>query len=304
MAILKNRQYRLIVGDVNTGDGFEVTDLNMSFDVSRTADNKRGGNSASIEIYNLTEEKRRRLDQNFLACKLEVGYHDTGLKLLVSGDITESGTRRQGPDLVTQIVMGEGYVALNHTRLKATTIGPGRTVGQAFDEILRQIPEVAKGPYVGTNLNTQLIRGYSIKPGPVRDQLNALAQSYGLEYTLANNVITFTDRGRAINSEAEALVLSPATGLVSTPYRVAADSGKTTKDSTRQFGIMARILCDASVYPGQLVKLESSMYNGFYRVQEARYYGEMDGNNWYADLLLRDPLSVDNVRTTNKKTGS
>lgn len=304
MILLRDREYKLIVGDVNSGQGFEVSGLNMSFDVSRSADNKKGGNSASIEIYNLDEEKRRRLDQDFLYCRLDIGYHDQGLKMLVEGDVVESGTRRQGPDLVTQLVLGEGFVAINQGRLKATTVGPGRTVGQAFDEILKQVPGIAKGPYVGTNLNSPLIRGYAIRPGAVRDQLNALAQSYGLEYNIANNVITFTDRGRASNSETEAPLLNYETGLVGTPYRTQADSGKTLKDGTRKFGVMARILCDCNIFPGQLVKLESEQFNGFYRVQDARYFGEMDGNNWYCDMLLRDPLDVDNIREKKTKKAS
>ncbi|SEP41564.1 hypothetical protein [Pseudomonas sp. Snoq117.2] len=300
---IKGRIYKLTVGDVNTGEGFEVDGLNMSFDVSRSADNKRGGNSAAIEVWNLSAEHRNRLNGSFLTVKLEVGYETTGLKVLVQGEVTESGTRDQGPDKVTQLVLGEGYVAVNHGRIKATTVGPGRTVADAFSEILKQMPGIARGPWIGTNLNNPLVRGHTLRPGPVRDQLNALAQTYGIEYSIANNVLTLTDRGKATNSQAEAPLLTPDTGLVGSPFRVALDSSKSTKDKTRKFGIQARILCDASIYPGQLVKLESEQFNGFFRVYTARYFGEMDSNNWYCDLLLRDPLSVDNI-TPNKKTGS
>lgn len=291
MAVLRERIFRLVVGDTQTGEGFEVTGLNVGYDVNRSADNKKSGNSGSITVYNLTADHRHKLEQPFMALELYVGYKDTGLKLLVSGEITDSGTRRDGPNLVTQLVVGEGYVNLNHKKI-AATVAPGKTVAEAFDAILAQMPGISKGPWVGANLSSPLIRGYSMS-GPVKDQMHRLASAYGFEYSVANNVLTITGRNEATNGISEALLISETTGMIGLPFRVAVDSRKSAKDKTRQFGIQTRILCDAAIYPGMLVRLESEPYKDWYRVQEARYYGEYRGNAWYCDLLLRDPQAVD-----------
>lgn len=286
MKVLRDRIYRLVVGDPNTGTGFEVTQLNISYDVSRSADNKKGGNSGSVEIYNLTAEHRSRLDRPNLTVQLYTGYVDTGLKLLLEGEVTESGTRRDGPNLVTQLIVGEGYVSLNHKKVKAT-IAPNTTVEKAFDALLKEMPGISRGSWVGTNLSSPLIRGYSLS-GPVKDQMNRLAHAYGLEYSIANNVLNITDRNQGTNQKGEAPLLNPASGVVGLPFRVAVESGKSPKDKTRQFGIQVRILCDAAIYPGMIVKLEVGQYNGWYRVSDARYFGEFRGNAWYCDMIVRD----------------
>jgi hypothetical protein len=63
----RNRQYRLIVGDYNSGDALEITDLQVQFDISKSTDNKKRTNSASIEVTNLSFEHIKLLDTDYPA---------------------------------------------------------------------------------------------------------------------------------------------------------------------------------------------------------------------------------------------
>ena len=56
-----NRIYSLVVWDSEVEDGWEIRDLHLSFDISKMSDNREKGNTATIEIYNLSKEKQRFL---------------------------------------------------------------------------------------------------------------------------------------------------------------------------------------------------------------------------------------------------
>ena len=51
-----NRVYELIVGNAVSGEGLQINDLQCTFDISKSSSNKDKTNSASIEIYNLSNE--------------------------------------------------------------------------------------------------------------------------------------------------------------------------------------------------------------------------------------------------------
>lgn len=112
--IQRNRVYRLIIGDYQTGNGLEITDLQVTFDISKSSDNKKKTNSASIEVYNMSTEHIRLLDTDYPAAVFEAGYLDTGgPKRLFSGQVTHVSTRKSGTDTVTQVTLGTGYTELD-----------------------------------------------------------------------------------------------------------------------------------------------------------------------------------------------
>ena len=58
------RIYKLTVGNVNTGKGFEVQDLTISFEVVKSSDNsKKNANNANISIYNLSRDNQAFLER-------------------------------------------------------------------------------------------------------------------------------------------------------------------------------------------------------------------------------------------------
>ena len=49
----KDRVYELIIGDYKTTAGLLINNLQVTFDISKSTENKNKTNSASIEVYNL-----------------------------------------------------------------------------------------------------------------------------------------------------------------------------------------------------------------------------------------------------------
>src|SRR5690625_2277892 len=93
MARQFNRVYSLVVGTKD--DAIEINNLHITFDVVKTSSNKDRKNSAWVEIYNLSEGRRRSLEQPYVQVRLKVGYVDTGLYTLFSGQVVNISTSKE-----------------------------------------------------------------------------------------------------------------------------------------------------------------------------------------------------------------
>ncbi len=298
----KNRVYRLTLGDYKSGEGvqlgcvavdgkidYSVPFLQLRFDVSKTSDNKRNGNSASIEIYNLSKTTLDKLQSEFISCVLEVGYvgenpQQPELIQLVKGNVTELKTVKQGVDTITQIIMGEGYTDLNHTKLKFT-VPPGKTRKEVLEEVVAQIPGTSVGAITGTNLHNPVVDGYPVWGTP-KDVLSELSESWGLEWRQTNGVIEISDESGLVNkNKNEAPLISPSSGLIDIPFYTSASPTKTKGDKSRRDGLQFKALLNPALKPGQLVRVESKDVKGWYRINSARYTGDFRGNDWYVECL-------------------
>jgi hypothetical protein len=131
------RFYRLTVGDYKTRDGLEITDLQITFDISKSADNSAQSNSASIEIYNLSPNNLKILETEYPAAILEVGYESqNNLKILFAGKVGDVSTRKRGPDKVTQLIIGSSYTELNHETI-SKLVPSGGTVKTVVEELVK-----------------------------------------------------------------------------------------------------------------------------------------------------------------------
>jgi hypothetical protein len=302
MAYQQDRVYRLTLGDYKSGKGVQlgcvVIDgkidysspmLQIRFDISKTADNKRNGNSASIDVFNLSDTTLDKLQSDFISCVLEVGYvgedpQKPNLIQIVKGNVTELKTLKQGNDKITQIIMGEGYTDLNHTKLKFT-VPAGKTRKEVLTDLVKQIPGTSMGAITGTNLNNPVLDGYPIWGTP-KDTLNELTEAWGLEWRQTNGVLEISDESGLVNkNKGEAPLISPTSGLIDIPFYTSAEPTKMKGDKSRREGLQFKALLDANLKPGQLVRVESSKIKGWYRINSARYTGDFRGNDWYVEAL-------------------
>lgn len=277
-----NRKYELIIGNYQSGDGLLIQDLQVTFDISKSSNNKDKTNSAAIEIYNLSDESLKILDTDYPAAVFSAGYRDIGLKRLFSGEVTLVSTRKNGTDRITQIVMGSGYQALNHQLLSQLT-APGRNVRDVLEEIRKAIPGVSRGVYNGTNLNNNLLYGYPLMGTP-KEMLNELSEKYSLDYQVEDDVLYVHDKGRA-NTEnfGQAYVFSGTTGLIESPYRVNLQTKRSKKDKVKKQGVQFKSLLNPDIQAGDIVKLEDTELDGFYKVDDLRHNGSYRDTPWYTE---------------------
>lgn len=276
-----NRVYSLIVGNAKTNDAFEVNnDLQITFDISKTTDNKKKTNSAAIEIYNLTKEQIQLLDTDYPAAVLSVGYLDAGnIKRIFAGKVNHVSTRKSGTDIVTQLQIGSGYTELNHEILQEI-VPAGSKVRDVAETLRKALPGVSRGVYNGTNLNNEIIYGYPLMGSP-KEMLDELAGKYGLDWQVDDDVLYVKNNDRANNENFnQAYVISRYTGLIENAYRVAGDRKRSKKDKAKKPGIQMKILLNPDITAGDIIKLEDTYITGYFRVDSLRHTGGWRSKSW------------------------
>ncbi len=293
MAIIyqKNRAYSLIIGDIETGDGFEVTELNISFDVSKSSSNKDKTNSCVIEVYNLSKEKQKLLEKDYIAAVLSAGYHDTAIKRLFAGQVTEATTRKSGTDSITQIRMGSSYTELNHSTL-SKYVAPGKTYRDVLEEIRKELPGVSRAVYNGTNLNNPVLDGYPLS-GTAREMLDEISEAQQVEWHIDDGVLYANDMsGTSTDNLATSFIINKTTGLIELPYAVSGDRARAKKDPVKKTGVQMKILLNPEILPGSIILLEDDNFGGYYKVESTRTYGQWRSNDWYTDLRCSQKIKV------------
>ncbi len=294
MAIIyqKNRSYSLVFGDINTGDGWEVSSsLNVSFDVNKSSDNKAKTNNCVIEVYNLSKEKQKLLEQPYIACVLSAGYEDTEVKRLFAGQVTSATTRKSGTDSITQIQLGDSYTELNHNTLNKL-VAPGRSYQDVIVELAKEIPGVSRTVFNGVNINSQVIDGYPLS-GTAREMLDEIGMAVDVEWQIDDGVLYIADAGGTHTDDLNTVfVIAQDTGMIERPYAVSGDLRRTAKDKAKKGGVQVKILLNPSIVCGSIVKLEDDQFDGYYKVASLRTYGEHRGSNWYTELRLENKVKV------------
>lgn len=279
------RFYRLTIGDYKTGQGIKVTDLQISFDISKSADNSVKSNSASIEIYNLSDNSLKILETEYPVAILEVGYGSVdNLKILFAGKVGDITTRKSGADRVTQLVIGSSYTELNHEAI-SKLVPAGGTVKTVVEELVKAFPNIKRGVYSGTNLNSVLINGYPLS-GTLRAELNRLAKNYRLSWQIDDDVLYVTDSSRATSENFNsAFVISPKHGLIEIPYYTSGKKNKMKDDVDKIQGVQFNMLINAEVPVGGIIKLEDTIITGWFRVDNIRYSGSYRGGDWLQEVF-------------------
>lgn len=279
----RNRVYSLIVGDASTGNALEIHDLQVTFDISKSTNNKNRTNSAAIEIYNLSDDHIALFDVAYPAAVFSAGYKDTGgVKRLFAGQVNNVSTRKSGTDRVTQITLGTGYTDLNHQVL-SEVVPPGRDVRTAVESLRKSIG-ADRGVYNGTNLNSPIIYGYPLTGTP-KDMLDELSEKYNLDWQLEEGVLYVHDNDRG-NSENfnEAYIISKYTGMIDLPYRVSGDRKRSKKDVAKKPGVQMKILLNSDIKAGDIIRLEDTLLNGWYKVTDIRHSGGWRSPNWTTEI--------------------
>jgi hypothetical protein len=290
--VQKNREYKLIIGDSKTAAALEIDALQVTFDISKSMNNKKKTNSASIEVYNLTDDQLKMLDTDYPAAVFSVGYADTGgVKRLFAGQVNNVTTRKSGADRVTQIQMGSGYTELNHEVL-SQVVPAGKNVEAAIEE-LRKAIGADRGVYNGTNLNNQIIYGYPLSGTP-KEMLDELAEKYNLNWQLDGEVLYVNNNDRA-NTENfnQAYVISEFTGMVEIPYRTTLNKDRSKKDKVKKPGIQFKILLNPAITAGDIIRLEDTLITGWYKVEDIRHTGSWRSNPWYTEIKATTLEKVD-----------
>ncbi|CAP41325.1 phage protein [Bordetella petrii] len=290
-----DRVYRLVVGKAGQR-GMEITQpLRITFEIEKTTSEQP--NPHKIRIYNLAADTRRAIEEPDLRCVLYAGYaEEHGPVLMAAGAVTFAYTAFDGPDVVTELEVRDGYVEIRDTAV-SLGYGPGARASVIIGEIARQmgLPLVMED---GAPDRTWA-HGFSFY-GPARQALHKVAAGAGLEWSIQNQQLQVIARGGT--TRRQAVVLAADSGLIGYPERTREGAREKARVKDRDTGDVREIVSQRqqragwrvtslllpTINPGDLVKLESRSVQGFYRADGVRHVGDSDGGDWQTQLDLVD----------------
>jgi hypothetical protein len=271
MTVLFERKVRVQVDD------FVIEDLDVAFEIGKSLSAKTP-NSAEIRIWNLNAEHRKRLQElEKVYVSLEAGYVG-GTSLLFRGDLRDVLSTREGTDWITTITSDSGRRARKRRILKS--FAPGATVEDVLKAAAKAMgvnlgntaAKTVSAKIQGTQAS-KFFNGYALA-GAIEAELDRLARSCGLEWSIQDDELQFLDQGMPLQELG--IKLSPKTGLIGSP-----EPGN--KGITE-----ARCLMIPDLFPGRRIQIMSEHVTGIYRAETTKHVGDTAGHDWYVDLELRN----------------
>lgn len=258
-----SRDYELVITLLN-GDVVKITpELRVQFEVTKSI--KGALNNCKIKIYNLNNDKRRKLvkdkedNRMRLPFLFKAGYDR--LETIFKGTVLEAFSEKQGSDFITTINSLDGGVDyLNSFTSKTVTNNDTKN-------ILSDMPNTHHGKITPRKklIRPKVLVGNSAKL---------------IEDSLADDETYFIDEEKLyIIKDDEVLsnyipLINVETGLLKTPTK-------------KKQEITIQTLLNPAVKIGCLVKLESvtaDWLNGTYKVNTIKYKGDNYGSDWSMEI--------------------
>ncbi len=295
-----NRDFELVIGDTQTKDSVTITPpMNISFSVEKSSSNVRKSDSGNIEIYNLPDEVLKTLSKDYPVAILRVGYLGNDLVTILKGDVVSVSTRKQGPDKITQILIGSGYVALNHETVEQV-VPAGKSVKEVITALQSEMKGINKGVFSGFNIQSKVLYGYSMS-GTARETLDNICRTYHLDYNIDNDVLRVFDANGTIDENYQlAPVIDETSGLIDLPYETRVAVGKAKKSIDNKGGVHFQCLLNPNLIAGSIVRVESPTITGWFKITDLRHYGGNRINDWYTDCKCEDKKRVNTSQTEDE----
>lgn len=287
--MLWNRVYRLEFPDI----GYTIDRLRVRFQVEK--DLTKETNKTKIVIFNLSPENRQRLEKADLNVNIFAGYADNGGAVqMFSGSVSQAFSTDTGADVTTELQLSDGQTNLRDT-VVSVSFSPGTSGERALREVANQMGLAVR---IGEDVTFSAYSGGFSYVGYGRDALTEICDATGCTWSVQNGVLQVILSGGTTG--VRGLVFSPSSGLIGSPRRIIKapkkESVETPKRKRRtkakkqkiekKAGWKIETLLAPTVIPGDLVKVESRMITGWFRVEAIRHSGDSHGGDWKSEMDL------------------
>lgn len=298
-----NRWFELTIGDGITFEAVIITPpMNLNFSVDKSSSALRKQNTGEIEIYNLPEEYLKLLQGDYPVAFLKVGYQNGDIITILKGEVVSVSTRKQGPEKVTQLLLGSGYVELNHKTI-SKVVPEGKSVKEVIQALQTEMTGISKGVFSGFNINNKVLYGYSMS-GTARETLDNICRTYHLDYNIDNDILYVHDAEGTIDENYSlAPLINEASGLIDLPYETKVNVGKAKKSIDNKGGVHFKILLNPTLQAGSIIRIESETITGWYKISDLRHYGGNRTNDWYTECKCEDKTRINEQQLRDVENG-
>ena len=249
-----------------------VSGLRTSFRITMTTDGKP--DTAVISIWNLNAETRAlwQAPKTTYPVLLRAGFGEDTSDIFL-GDSRLISSVLRGTDGVTTITCGDGEQAVKRSQIQHT-LGKGSRLQDAVLKLLDELTGVdvkeAKSKVRNGNFRGGLQTLFKAKTlsGPVFEELTTLLKGYNFDHVIQGGVLRLVEKTGTIDLPQVPLV-SEKTGLIGSPE--AGEKGRVTLTT----------LLDPRIKPLHKFKLESDVFDGYYKAGKVLYVGDTHQDEWY-----------------------
>jgi hypothetical protein len=270
---------------VETETPFRIEGLKITFTVKRNL--KKSTNQAIIEIYNLSEVTRARIQERTRKVTLFAGYSEgAGLQLLFDGSIMTVNHSIAPPHIVTRIEANDGQ-----TRMRQAHMSKSYEQGAKGSRILKDIIQEFGLPvrFMADLPEKDFPQGYVIH-GPAKDALEDVCLNMGAEWSIQNGLLQILAKGGTDGSDPSGLLLTARSGLIGSPERlrqIQDDPNAEKKPS----GYTIKSVLVPTITPGGYIAVQSRniIRPTAYRVENVEHKGDTHGDEWTSTTEVYDP---------------
>ena len=289
-----DRVYRITVGvqgkdGVIISAGAKSNALNIKFDIIK--DLTQRTNKCSLSIYNLSDDTRKLLEKEDTICTLEVGYSQSaGLKRIFVGYITQTRTRYSNGNVETQLELADGQIAI-----RDTVVHLSYSEGVSREKPLRDIASaMGLDLKISKDVTFSTIANGLVLHGKGATCLDTVCNGTNAKWSIQNNVLQIIKTEGTFQQEA--IVLNVNSGLVGYPERILKADRKNIKNQStnskkhkartkeKKAGWKLACLLQPTLNPADLIRIQSKVIDGWYKIESLKHVGEYAGQQWYTEL--------------------
>jgi hypothetical protein len=275
--------------------------LHIGFSIDK--DTTKESNKAKLEIYNLSDATRKKIEVPDTEVEIYAGYERAGGAVLAfKGTVTYGSTKDSGTDCVTTLDLADGTKAMRDSYC-SLSYAPGTSAKTIIQRCANEMGvPVVYGDDVGELESYK--NGFSYY-GQADGALTEICNALGLSWSIQNNILNIILAGGT--STNRGLVFSPQSGLVGVPERIVQAEYKSNKSNPKKTqkqkakkekprkkaGWKIETLLVPSVNPADMVKVESKWITGWFRVEKVSHRGDYNGTNWQSSMEL---IEVQNAK--------
>jgi hypothetical protein len=268
------RAIELTVGQ-NNGLTLLISDLNISFDISRSY--KLESNTATFTIYNAKKETRDNILKKDNNIVLKAGYDDEGTGIIFSGIIFDVRSKKTATEWVTEIIAND--FGANNRNLFKETINNAYKEGIPITMVINDIVGILGITVNGLENASQIIMNNAkVFSGLLKDvikNIENILKVNGVGLYFDSNEMVIYNLGQK-TSTFGVVSISPTSGLIGEIEEIT-DNSK--DDKKRRYALT--YLMNAKVKPNTLIQLKSANVNGLFIVEKIDVKGDNFGGSDY-----------------------
>lgn len=263
----------------STGSTVIINDLRIKFSIEKsTQSTSKAANSATVNIYNLSEQTRNQISDADDKIFVDAGYVDANnSKRIFTGAIQNITHEKSFPEIITTIKAADGQSQLRDG-YTSRSFKENTSIKEIISSVIRDFGVSIARVNLGDVTDTRFSGGFQAL-GATRNILDNLAEVGNFEWSIQNEVLKIQKKDGG--DDTTVVSLTKNSGLVGVPKRITFNENASgTDDQNRGWELTA--LLQPGIEPGNLVQvLSDEIQNAStFKVIDIKHEGDTHGSSW------------------------